>query len=249
MALEPAATFDPAHASYRPETGHGRDWVLHPVLEICFGKDGKLELAATPWPAHHERSMAVARAIAMQGTQRLGAHAEWSRKHGIAGDVAWSALTPMALILIPAVLAIVADSAFLFVSLGPIIFQAIERPLAPASSPRSTILGNGIALVVGYACLAAFGLLHAPSSLEAGVTVMRAGAVVVAIGATGALITLVRAIHPPAGATALFVTLGILKDPEQLAIVFAGVVIISACACALDRLAGIPMPIWSPRKS
>lgn len=56
----------------------------------------------------------------MQGTQRLGAHAEWTRKHGIAGDVAWSALAPMALILIPAILGIALDSAFLFVSLGPI---------------------------------------------------------------------------------------------------------------------------------
>jgi CBS domain-containing membrane protein len=185
----------------------------------------------------------------MQGTQRLGVHAEWSHKHGTAGDAAWSALAPMALILIPTVLAIVVDSAFLFVSLGPIILQAIERPLAPASSPRSTILGNGIALAVGYACLAAFGLRAAPSSLDAGVTVTRAAAAVVAIGATGALITLVRAIHPPAGATTLLVTLGIVKDPERLAIVFAGVVLVSACACALDRLAKIPMPIWGPRTS
>src|SRR3954470_5930387 len=118
-------------------------WRSRPARPACGRSTptptGRGTSACGPGRARRSRGrpacMAVAGAIAMQGTQRLGVHAEWSRKHGTAGDAAWSALAPMTLILIPAVLAIVADSAFLFVGLGPIILQAIERPLAPASSP------------------------------------------------------------------------------------------------------------------
>src|SRR5690348_15017720 len=92
------------------------------------------------------------------------------KRHGIAGGAAWTAPVSALLVAIAAVLAILLHPVFLFVSLGPIVFEQIERPLARASSPRSTIVGNAIALLVGFSALAIFGLQHHPSTVQEGVT-------------------------------------------------------------------------------
>lgn len=167
------------------------------------------------------------------------------KRHGIAGASAWTALASAFLVALAAVLAILLKPVFLFVSLGPIVFEQIERPLARASSPRSTIVGNAIALLVGYSALAIFGLQHHPSTVQEGVTIIRACAVVFAIGITAAMLVLLRASHPPASATALLVALGIFHRPLELLLVFATIVGVTILANLLNRAAGIPVPSWA----
>jgi len=53
--------------------------------------------------------------------------------------------------------------------------------------------------------------------------------------------------HPPAGATTLIVSLGILARPEQLAVLMIGVVLLLAQGFVINRLAGLDYPLWSPR--
>jgi hypothetical protein len=48
---------------------------------------------------------------------------------------------------------------------------------------------------------------------------------------------------PPAGATTLLVSLGLLDQPGQLAWILAGVVLLTAVAWALNRLAGLPLAL------
>ena len=55
---------------------------------------------------------------------------------------------------------------------------------------------------------------------------------------------LFRAGHPPAGATTLIVSLGIISKPKELVIIEAAVVILVAQAFVINRLAGLPYPIW-----
>lgn len=53
--------------------------------------------------------------------------------------------------------------------------------------------------------------------------------------------------HPPAGASALIVALGILRTAEALAVIFGAVVLVTALAWAFNRLTGVNAPVWSPR--
>lgn len=53
--------------------------------------------------------------------------------------------------------------------------------------------------------------------------------------------------HPPAGATTLIVSLGLLTQPEQLAVLMAAVIVLLAQGFVINRLAGLPYPLWAPR--
>ena len=50
--------------------------------------------------------------------------------------------------------------------------------------------------------------------------------------------------HPPAGATTLIVSLGILREPEQLAVLMVAVVLLTVQGFVINRLAGINYPWW-----
>jgi CBS domain-containing membrane protein len=88
-----------------------------------------------------------------------------------------------------------------------------------------------------------FGLLHAPSVLEAGVTLARVGAAALSVALVALLLPPLRASHPPAGATTLLVSLGLLDQTRQLAWVLAGVLLLTAVAWLLNRLAGLPLAL------
>ena len=49
-----------------------------------------------------------------------------------------------------------------------------------------------------------------------------------------------------AGATTLIVSLGILREPEQLAVLMLAVALLLVQGFVINRLAGIPYPVWRP---
>jgi CBS-domain-containing membrane protein len=57
---------------------------------------------------------------------------------------------------------------------------------------------------------------------------------------------LLKSPHPPAGATTLIISLGILRTPEQLVILMVAVSLLTLQAIAINRLAGLPYPLWAP---
>jgi CBS-domain-containing membrane protein len=59
---------------------------------------------------------------------------------------------------------------------------------------------------------------------------------------------LLRADHPPAGATTLIVSLGIISKPKALVIIEAAVFLLVAQALVINRLAGLPYPLWKYRQ-
>jgi CBS-domain-containing membrane protein len=149
-----------------------------------------------------------------------------------------------------AVLALVATAArvpFIFPSLGPTAFLFFFRPTAPASSPRNTLYGHAIGIACGYAALWLTGLAHTPSAMVEGVNVARVLAAALSLAATGALMILADAPHPPAGATTLIVSLGIVTHPFQLLIVEVAVACLTLLALAINRLAGLDYPVWAPK--
>lgn len=51
--------------------------------------------------------------------------------------------------------------------------------------------------------------------------------------------------HPPAGATTLIISLGIISKPRELAIIEVAVFLLVAQALAINRLAGLRYPFWN----
>ena len=143
--------------------------------------------------------------------------------------------------------ALVTGAPLIFPSLGPTAFLLFYTPLQPAASPRNTLGGHLIGAAAGYLSLAVFGLLDQGPALATGVTGPRVAAAALSLGLTSGVMVWTRLPHPPAGATTLIVSLGILHQPWQLAVLMLAVALLALQGLAINRLAGIPYPLWSPR--
>ena len=140
--------------------------------------------------------------------------------------------------------ALVTGAPFIFPSLGPTAFLHFYTPTAPAASPRNTIIGHAIGAGAGYLALVIFGLTDAGPALVEGVAWDRVGAAALSLGLTSGLMVWLRAPHPPAGATTLIVSLGILPDPVDLAVLMLAVAALVGQAYVINHLAGIDYPRW-----
>jgi CBS-domain-containing membrane protein len=149
---------------------------------------------------------------------------------------------------IMAIVAVVTGSPFIFPSLGPTAFLFFYTPTAPTASPRNALIGHTIGVVAGYFSLVVTGLTMAGPAYAVGVTWPRVIAAALSLGLTSGLMVLLKAPHPPAGATTLIISLGILTQPRQLIILLLAVVVLTVQAFVINRLAGIDYPLWSPRR-
>ena len=141
----------------------------------------------------------------------------------------------------------VTDAPFIFPSLGPTAFLLFYTPLLAAASPRNTLGGHLIGAAAGYLSLVMFGLTdHGPALVE-GVAWNRVGAAALSLGLTSGAMVWARVPHPPAGATTLIVSLGILREPWQLGVLMIAVVLLLAQGFVINRLAGMDYPAWAPR--
>jgi CBS-domain-containing membrane protein len=144
-----------------------------------------------------------------------------------------------------ALLALLTDNPFVFPSLGPTAYLLFFSPLAEASSPRNTILGHAIGLVCGYLAFVFTGAGNVPFGIHPGIFWPRILAAALSLSATGAIMVLSRVNHPPAGATTLIVSLGIIDKPGELVIIEIAVFLLAAQALLINRLAGLPYPLWN----
>ena len=149
-------------------------------------------------------------------------------------------------IALMSLVALVTHEPFIFPSLGPTAFLFFYTPLAPAASPRNALIGHLIGAGAGLAALLLFGLRHAGPALAVGVSGPRVAAAALSLGLTAGLMVLLRAPHPPAGATTLIVSLGILTSTRQLTILMVAVLLLTLQALVIIRLAGLPYPLWAP---
>ena len=186
----------------------------------------------------------VTRSLAsrLQLTQLLTRHAErptWALFMFLNGFVTIAILAGVAML---------SGTPFIFPSLGPTAFLFFFTPRVPAASPHHTIVGHGIGILCGFAALWIFGLLHAPPAMATGVSAARVGAAALSLASTGALMILFKAAHPPAGATTLIISLGIVTRPFHLLVIEIAVVALTLQAIAINRLAGIDYPLWALRE-
>ena len=147
-----------------------------------------------------------------------------------------------------AVLAELTHNPFVFPSLGPTAYLFFFSPLAEPSTPRNAILGHAIALACGYAAFFVSGLTSFHGGFPSHILWPRVLAAALSLSATGAAMVLLDINHPPAGATTLIVSLGIIAEPRYLFVIEAAVVLLTAQAFVINRLAGLAYPTWDRRR-
>src|SRR5215471_3551248 len=142
-------------------------------------------------------------------------------------------------------LAVVFRTPFIFPTLGAIAFLVFFTPTTPAASPRNALCGHAIALVCGYAALWVTGLQHAGPAIVTELGWTRILAAALAFATTGALMIRLDVPHPPAAASTLIVSLGVVTKPEYLVVLEAGVALLVVQAIIINRLTGVRYPIWA----
>jgi CBS domain-containing membrane protein len=148
-----------------------------------------------------------------------------------------------------ALLALLSSNPFVFPSLGPTAYLLFFSPLAKTCSPRNTILGHAIGIICGYGAFVVTGAGALPFGVHPGIFWPRILAAALSLSATGALMVLLGVSHPPAGATTLIISLGIISKPRELVIIEVAVFLLVAQALVINRLAGLPYPLWNTASS
>ena len=136
-------------------------------------------------------------------------------------------------------LAICTRQPLVFPSLGATAFLLFSQPSAAASSPRNVTLSHGSAIIIGWGSYWLSGCFFGFDS-----PTTQAVAAAVSLGAVSAWMIAANIPHPPAAATALIVSLGLIVQWEQLIAVMAGVVMLTAQSYAINRTSGIACPLW-----
>ncbi len=152
-------------------------------------------------------------------------------------------------IAVLALLALVSRNPFVFPSLGPTAYLLFFSPMSKASSPRNTIFGHAIGLICGYAAFVLTGAGAQPFGVHPGIFWPRILAAALSLSATGALMVLLDVSHPPAGATTLIVSLGIISKSRELVIIEVAVFLLVIQALGINRLAGVRYPIWNSTRA
>lgn len=176
--------------------------------------------------------------------------ADWLLRH-FPRRLVWAVFVCVSCFVVIALLSLLAmvlRTPFVFPSLGPTAYMLFFTPRAPAASPKHAMCGHFIGLVCGWGALWATGLTHAPSATAEGVHPARVIAAAASLGATGALMILLGVGHPPAGATTLIVSLGLIIRIKHLVVIELAVAVLLLHAIVINRMAGIDYPLWAPKK-
>jgi CBS-domain-containing membrane protein len=128
---------------------------------------------------------------------------------------------------------------WLFPSLGPTVMLACQAPDHPSSQPRTAAVGHIVGIAVGAGFLALFRLTDLPPAPVGGLTTgyVLAGALSVAV--TTLILALLHCEHPPAGASTLIVSLGILTSARDLAVMVGAVLLVVAAGWGFNFLLGV----------
>ncbi len=163
------------------------------------------------------------------------------------GNAAYTFLCSLMAIGLSGLWAWIVKQPLLFPSLGATAFLIFETPMAEVGSPRNTIIGHSVGIAAAALALAVFGLYGTASVYVTGMTLERVGAIALAVALTGGTLRLLRSAHPPAGATTIIVASGLLQKPVQMLDIFVGVVLLTIAGWIINRLLGVPAPVWAAR--
>ncbi len=133
----------------------------------------------------------------------------------------------------------------LFPAMGPSCFIMFSTPLSPGATPRSVILGHCICLLTGVIVWHIISFLcgNTISPQMASWPLYLSASLALAISAL--LLVRMSCPHPPACASSLVVAIGAVTGWQNIILMMAVIVYIAWQGFAINRLAGIHVPIWS----
>jgi CBS-domain-containing membrane protein len=140
------------------------------------------------------------------------------------------------------------DLPLMFPALGPSAFILFSAPLSPAAAPRNVVLGHLTSLASGW------GIWHLMGALSGEVVSTEVGGwplfcgTSLTLGISGLLMIRMSCPHPPACASGMIVALGGVTGWYDVAFMAAAVVWLTIQAVGMNRLAGLPVPTWKPRR-
>jgi len=139
------------------------------------------------------------------------------------------------------------QSAMLAPPLGATAYLCFRAPTAIPCAPRNLLLGHAVGLAAGWVALWMTGALDLASALSGVFTLQHAAAAALATALTVAAMIALGIEHPPAGATTVVVSLGLLKTFDQLLALELGALVIVTLAFCVHRARGVQYPVWGPR--
>lgn len=143
----------------------------------------------------------------------------------------------------------ITDLPLTFPALGPTAFILFATPTAESAAPRSIVLGHFSGIACGWAVWhLVSAVVDGPVSLQTGglAPVLSAS---LALGLTCGLLVRLSCLHPPACASSLIIALGGVTHWHDVLLMAVAVVCVTAQGVAMNRFAGLPVPIWSPSVS
>jgi CBS-domain-containing membrane protein len=155
---------------------------------------------------------------------------------GRPGAATYAALGCLVVLALAGLVGLMLKQPWLFPSLGPTVMLFFQSPRQRASRPLNALVGHGVALAAGVLSLAVFGLFDDPSVPDAGLTPAYLAAGAVSVALTTGVLALLRLEHPPAGATTLIVSLGIIRGATGLLSMAGAVLLVVVVGWLLDRI-------------
>jgi CBS domain-containing membrane protein len=146
-----------------------------------------------------------------------------------------------------AIAAAMAHRPLLVPSLGPTAFLIFERPRLAAAAPRNVVVGHGLGILVGEIALRLAGAGHSTNALGH-LSAQQAGAGALSVAVVMVVMVVIDIPHPPAAATTLIVSLGLLSGVREVAALLAAVLLLAAQGFVIDRLVGLDYPSWVPKR-
>jgi CBS-domain-containing membrane protein len=147
----------------------------------------------------------------------------------------WRGLSCIVILAVSGAIGLALRQPWLFPSLGPTVILMLESPTDPSARLENTLVGHLVAVVVGLGSLVLCGLYGQPSAPTAGLSPRYVIAGVLSVTVTMLVLMALHRPHPPAGATTLLVSLGILTTPSQLLSVVGAVVVVAVLCWLASR--------------
>ncbi|MEA2520275.1 MAG: hypothetical protein QOF49_2355, partial [Chloroflexota bacterium] len=152
-------------------------------------------------------------------------------------DPVWGPLAGGVALAAVAAISLLAGRPLVFPSLGPTAALVATEPAAPTSRAWNVVVGHAGGLLAGILALLLFGAANVPTPFDDHVLdPSRAAACVAAIAMTILGGMLARGSHPPAAATTLLVTLGVIRTGTDVLNLAVGVVLIALAGEGIRRV-------------
>lgn len=159
-------------------------------------------------------------------------------RYGALGAGGYAFVLTAVVLAVSGCVGLAAHQPWLFPSLGPTVMLFFESPEQPSARPVNTLIGHLIGIAIGTGCLALFGLIGHASAPAGGLTPGYVAAGALSVAGTTLILTLLHRPHPPAGASTLIISLGILSSPAQIAAMVGAVVLVAILGWGLNLLLG-----------